>query len=112
MTEKIPTYRPGDVVLAMGKVERSTHDSSIYVRFPSGECPQLSDVDITKVVRHAIKIGDPVSWPVDRSVVNGRRLKGQVLAVNPEPGNDIVWLWVQEDGRTRVTLNAAEVTRL
>lgn len=107
-TEKIPTYHPGDIVLAKGKVERSAHDDSVYVRFgESGECPQLCAADIAKVLRHAISVGNRVSW----SEVEHR--VGEVLAVNPDPANDKIWLWIKEDGHwPRVTCELAEVTRL
>ncbi|TIV60310.1 hypothetical protein [Mesorhizobium sp.] len=112
--KKPPTYRPGDVVLCKGKVERSAHDDSVYVRFgESGQCPQLTAADISKVVRHAIVPGNRVSWPADRVRAGSARCHGEVLAVNPEPDHDRVWLWIKEDGKwPRVTLDIAEVTRL
>lgn len=105
-TDKMPTYRPGDVVLCKGKVERSAHDDSVYVRFgESNQCPQLVAADIAKVVQHAINVGNRVTWPAKRT--------GEVLAINPDPTNGKVWLWVQEDGKwPRVTLDLGEVTRL
>lgn len=111
--DKVPTYRTGDIVLCKGKVERSAHDDSVYVRFgESGQCPQLTAADIAKVVKSAIRIGDRIRWWES----TGNR-SGEVLAVNPDDnggvGDPKVWLWVREDGKwPRVTVEAGEVTRL
>ncbi|TIM41797.1 MAG: hypothetical protein E5Y55_24270 [Mesorhizobium sp.] len=109
--KKIPTYRKGDIVLCQGRVTESVHDDSVYVKFgESGECPQLCAADITKVVRHAIVVGNRVSWSED---AGAERCRGEVLAVNPDPANDKIWLWIKEDGCwLRVTRDLAEVTRL
>ncbi|MER8394025.1 hypothetical protein NKH10_19235 [Mesorhizobium sp. M1340] len=57
--KKIPTYRPGDIVLCKGRVERSDHNESVYVRFSSSrECPQLMAADIERLVRPSVKVGD------------------------------------------------------
>ncbi|RUU99431.1 hypothetical protein EOB36_20355 [Mesorhizobium sp. M6A.T.Cr.TU.017.01.1.1] len=106
--KKIPTYRKGDIVLCKGRVTESVHDDSVYVKFgESGECPQLCAADIAKVVRHAIAVGNRVSWSEVEHCV------GEVLAVNPDPANDKIWLWIKEDGKwPRLTVEASEVTRL
>lgn len=118
-TKKAPTYRAGDVVLCKGKVERSEHDGSVYVRFgESGMCPQLCAADIERLVRPSINVGDRVSWPNERpSGLGEARRRGEVLSINHENnagvGEPLVWLWVKEDGKwPRATVDVKEVTRL